>query len=180
MTPDRRTSVFEVIWGCLNVIWGPGAQALKLQHSLGVRSLNEIGPAAQRAGYEVCYVDLPESISGFADVIEGKPHVVLNRAKSRPHQHYTLLHELAHHVLHLNSPDTPDQRTAGDLDAQELEAHMFSAVWVMLLADGDQRNDLLRDNPELRLMLVSSVLFSVLSILTGLFVHIWSRRSVEK
>jgi hypothetical protein len=170
----------EIICRCLNVIWGPGAQAWELQKSLGVRSLHETGPAAERAGYEVCYVDLPESISGFADVIEGKPHVVLNRAKSRSHQHYTLLHELAHHVLHLNSPDTPDQRTAGDLGAQELEAHMFSAVWVMLLAKGDQRNDLLRDNPELRLMLVGSLLLTALSILTALLLHFLSRRSVGK
>jgi len=180
MTPDRRTSVFEVIWGCLNVIWGPGAQALKLQHSLGVRSMDETGPAAERAGYEVCYVDLPESISGFADVIAGKPHVVLNRAKARSELHYTLPHELAHHVLHLNSPDNPDQPTAVDLNAQEFEAHMFSTMWMMLLAKGDQRNDLLRHNPELRLMLVGSLLVTALSIPTVLLLHFLTRRSVGK
>jgi hypothetical protein len=57
---------------------------------------------------------------------------------------------------------------------------MFSAVWVMLLTKGDQRNDLLRHNPELRLMLVGSLLVTALAIPTALFLHFLSRRSVGK
>jgi len=57
---------------------------------------------------------------------------------------------------------------------------MFSAVWVMLLTKVDQRNDLLRHNPELRLMLVGSLLVTALAIPTALFLHFLSRRSVGK
>ena len=46
-------------------------------------------PAAGRAGYEVAYVDLPTKVSGFVEVMAGKPHIVVNRAKSRSTSKYT-------------------------------------------------------------------------------------------
>jgi Zn-dependent peptidase ImmA (M78 family) len=180
MTPQKEISNLEIIFRCLGVLWTPGAEALKLQKDLGVRSLEETGAAAERAGYEVCYVDLPEGVSGFADVIAGKPHIVLNRAKSPQHLQYTLPHELAHHVLHLNPSRDLDELATSDIDAQELQAHLFATGWVILLARGEQRIDVLRHNPELQMTLAASVFMTLLVILTGLFVHLWSRLTIER
>jgi hypothetical protein len=83
-------SSLEVMLEGLEMIWAPGAEAVKVQQALGVRSLADMTAALERAGYEVCCVDLPERVSGFAKVIEGKPHIVLNRAKSAEHLQYTI------------------------------------------------------------------------------------------
>ena len=52
-------SSLEVMLEGLEMIWAPGAEAVKVQQALGVRSLADMPAALERAGYEVCSVDLP-------------------------------------------------------------------------------------------------------------------------
>jgi Zn-dependent peptidase ImmA (M78 family) len=180
MKPGKEISGWEMVIKGLGHIWGPGAEALQLQKDLGVESLEETTAAARRAGYEVCYADLPDSVDGFAEIIEGKPHIVLNRAKSQQNLLYTLPHELGHHVLHLNPSREPDQLELSIKDNAELEAHMFATGWVMFLANDKQRWDVLNENPEPRIVLTMSVFVSLLMILAGLFLHLWSRPTKTK
>ena len=93
----------EAVLEILARIWAPGAEAVRVRQALGVRLLADLSSALERAGYEVCYVDLLDAVSGFAQVIEGKPLIALNRAKSEQHFQFTVLHELAHHILHLGA-----------------------------------------------------------------------------
>ena len=44
-------------------------------------ALEDLSVVVERAGSEICYVDLPETVGGFAQVIAGKPQVVVNRGK---------------------------------------------------------------------------------------------------
>ncbi len=82
-------SSLEAVLQVLEMIWAPGAEAVRVRQALGVRSMADMSAALDRAGYEVCHVDLPDAVSGFAKVIEGQPVIVLNRAKSEPHLQFT-------------------------------------------------------------------------------------------
>jgi hypothetical protein len=144
--PENDISLFDVFLHGLTKITFPVEEALKLRDTLNVKCLEETGAAAVRAGCEICYVDLPNSVSGFAAIIEGKPHIVLNRAKPREDLEYTLPHELGHCVLHLNSAHAVGQREARDIRMAEFEAHLFGATWVSLLGNDRQRDELLAKN----------------------------------
>lgn len=89
MKPGSKISSWDIILQSLGPIWMPGAKALQLQRNLGVQSLEDTAAAARTMGCEVCYVDLPNGVSGFAQVIEDKPHIVLNRAESCENLLYT-------------------------------------------------------------------------------------------
>jgi hypothetical protein len=156
------------------MLWSPGLEARRVQKDLNVRSLEETIAAAERAGYEVCYVDLPDKVSGYATVIEGKPFIVVNRAKPRHHIHYTVSHELGHHVLHLSPSRRPDPSwIPPSTDLQEFEAHMFAVTWVRAACD-KEGEEVLRQNPES--MILPLVAFGSLAVvLFALLANIASR-----
>ena|ERR1700682_1770329 len=167
------SSSLEFILEGLEMILAPGAEAMKVQQALGVRSLADMPTALKRAGYEVCYVDLPDKVSGFAQVIEGQPHIVLNRAKSAEHTHFTVPHELGHHVLHLNvsrdaQPGLPSEGFA------DFQAHQFATLWILFLANERERQDVLNQNPEWLLVTATSLLMTAGVILIPLIAHLWS------
>jgi Zn-dependent peptidase ImmA (M78 family) len=167
-----NSSLQAVLEG-LDMIWAPGAEAMKVQQALGVRSLADVPAALERAGYEVCYVDLPERVSGFAKVIEGKPYIVLNRAKPKEHLQFTVSHELGHHVLHLDaSPDSQPGLPSEGL--AEFQAHQFATLWILFLANEKEREEVLSQNPELLLVGVISLLMTAGVILIPLIVYLWS------
>jgi hypothetical protein len=129
-------------------------------------------PAAlDRAGYEVCYVDLPDKVSGFAKIIEGKPHIVLNRAKSEEHLLYTMPHELGHHILHLD--DSRDiQQKLPYAHLTEFQAHQFATLWILYLANDKEREDVLSQNPEWLMIGFISLLMTAGAIVLPLIAHL--------
>jgi Zn-dependent peptidase ImmA (M78 family) len=169
-------SSLQAVLESLELIWAPGAEAAKVQQALGVRSLADMAAALERAGYEVCYVDLPERVSGFAKVIEGKPHIVLNRAKSAEHLRFTVSHELGHHVLHLDASRDPQTGLPSEGIA-EFQAHQFATLWVLLVANDKERQDVLNQNPEWLLVGATSLLMTAGVILIPLIAHLWSSLS---
>jgi IrrE N-terminal-like domain len=166
-------SSLEVMLEGLEMIWAPGAKALKVQQSLGVRSFADMIPALERAGYEVCCVDLPERVSGFAQVIEGKPHIVLNRAKSTEHLQYTIPHELGHHILHLG--DSRDHQPGlPSKDLAEFQAHQFATLWILYLANDKDREDVLGQNPEWLMVGFISLMMTAGAVAIPLIVYLLS------
>jgi hypothetical protein len=166
-------SNLQAVLECLEIIWAPGAEALKSRQALGEPSLAGMPAALERAGYEVCYADLPERVSGFAAVIDGKPHIVLNRAKSSQHSQCTLLHELAHHILHLRAET--HLRPGISLDGiEEFQAHQFAVAWILLLGNDRERQTLLIQNPELAGVALASLIFTAGVLLIPLLLHIRS------
>jgi hypothetical protein len=164
-------SSLEVMLEGLEMIWAPGVEAVKVQQALGVRSLADMPAALDRAGYEVCCVDLPERVSGFAKVIEGKPHIVLNRAKSEEHLHYTMPHELGHHVLHLD--DSRDiQQKLPSAHLMEFQAHQFATLWILYLANDKERENVLGQNPEWLMIGFISLLMTAGAIVIPLIAHL--------
>lgn len=168
-------SNFEIFLRVAGVIWYPGTEAWKLQHRLNAHTLAENPAAVEREGYEICYADLPERVSGFAQVIEGKPVIVVNRGKSPQHQQYTVAHEIGHHVLHLNP--TPDslQREFSDPDLAEYQGHMFAAAMVVHVKDEKVREDLLEQNPEPAAYVLGAILMTVVAIVVLVVMHLVSR-----
>ena len=166
-------SGLEVMLEGLEMIWAPGAEAVKVQQALDVRSLADMPTALKRAGYEVCYVDLPVKVSGFAQVIEGQPHIVLNRAKSAEHLQFTVSHELGHHVLHLDASRDLQQGLLSE-GLAEFQAHQFATLWILLLANYKEREDVLSQNPEWLLVGFLSLLMTAGAIVVPLIAHLWS------
>jgi Zn-dependent peptidase ImmA (M78 family) len=171
MRSVNELSGSEIMVELLKMIWMPAAKALRVKKDLDVHSLNETSAAAERAGYKVCYVDLPPNVSGFAEVIGGQPHIVVNRAKSAEHQQYTLSHELGHQALHANPSRSPSALRIEGME--EFQANIFASVWIMRVA-GKERENVLRQNPE------SSACMSLAIVTTGgilaiaLLVYLWS------
>ena len=135
-----------------------------MKHALGVRSLEETTGALERAGYEVCSVDLPEPVSGIAAIIADRRHIVLNRAKPQEELQYTVLHELGHHTLHLKPVRAYDPLGFPGSDEAELEADLFAASWLFFLKDNRQRNAVLLWNPEISRILAMHLFLSVMII----------------
>lgn len=174
MTGNIKDSKLDLVFKVLDMIWSPGAEARKVQKSLNVKSLEDTVSAVERAGYEVCYVDLPESVSGFATVIEGKPFIAVNRTKPRYDVPYTVSHELGHQVLHLNPSRRPDPLGIPSNEGlQEFQAHMFAASWVFWAANGKEKDDALR--PTESLILALAVFVSLGVIVTAIGCQLWSR-----
>ena len=149
----------------------PGMEAIKLRSNCDIRSLDDIPRAAEGAGCEISYVDLPEKISGFAQVIDGLPHIVVNRAKPSKHIELTIAHELGHHVLHSNPSQEASSLTASNV---EFEANLFGATLVTAVTTQEEREEMVRHNPEIRSALAVSVFGMVLAILMALAIWIWS------
>ena len=167
-----NSSLQAVLEG-LEMIWAPAAKAMKVQQSWGVRSLADMPAALERAGYEVCYVDLPDRVSGFAKLIEGKPHIVLNRLKSAGHLQYTMPHELGHHVLHLDESRDPQPRLPS-ADLMEFQAHQFATLWILHLTNDKEREDVFGQNPEWLMVGFISLLMTAGVIVIPLIAHLWS------
>ena len=68
MSGDNGISRVDGVLDILGILWNPGVEAMRVQKELKVQSLGDTIAAAERAGYEVCYADLPDSVSGFATV----------------------------------------------------------------------------------------------------------------
>jgi len=71
MSGDNGISRVDGVLDILGILWNPGVEAMRVQKELNVRSLGDTVAAVERAGYEVCYAELPDKVSGFAAVIEG-------------------------------------------------------------------------------------------------------------
>jgi hypothetical protein len=174
MKPDVEISSFDVVVESLGVIWNPGAEALKMQQSLDVQSVEDIPFAAERAGYEISYVDLPANVSGFPLVVAGKPHIVVNRAKPSKHSRFTIAHELGHHVLHLNSSHDADQGRPLTNGMAEFQANMFATMLVVTVPNQVDQEEMLSQNPELRSTAVVSIFVTFATIFGSLIAWVCS------
>jgi Zn-dependent peptidase ImmA (M78 family) len=168
MKTRERTSSLGIILQCLGKIWEPTGQAFKAQQDLGVPSLEETPGALERAGYEISHVDLPEKVSGFAQIIAGRPYVVLNRSKRQQELRYTLPHELGHHILHLNPVRDCDPLGFPGIGDVELEANLFATSWLFCLGRNEQRDEVLMQNIEISRTLIIYFFFSVMIVLFAL------------
>ena len=174
MRSDGAALGLDAVLEVLEMIWNPGMEARRLQKDLEVRSRDDTGAAAERAGYEVNYVDLPESVSGFATVIDGQPVIAVNRAKPLPHIQYTLSHELGHQVLHLSPSRQPDPLgILSNEDVKEFQAHMFAASWVLAMPDSEDKKQILEQNPEAN-MVTLAMFASFVVIVVALLAYLAS------
>jgi len=171
MKTGERISSFEIIVQCLGNIWEPAGAAFKVQADLGVRTLEETSRALERAGYEICPVDLPAKVSGFAQIIADRPHLVLNRAKSRQELQYTIPHELGHLILHLNPVSDPDPLGFSQVCGAELEADLFATSWLLFLPDEKQRNAVIFRNSEVSRTLAIYFFLSVMAALVAVLLN---------
>ena len=177
MSRDKGMSGVDGVLDILGILWSPGVEAMRVQKELNVQSLGDTIAAAERAGDDVCYAKLPDSVSGFATVIAGKPHIVLNRAKPRHHMHYTVSHELGHHVLqHLNPAQSPISSAFVPTEAlQEYQAHLFAAMWVLVAPDSNQeRKAVERENPEQTMVVAVAIFGSLAVIVFTILAHVAS------
>jgi Zn-dependent peptidase ImmA (M78 family) len=172
MKKNEWVSSLGIVLQCLWRLWEPAGVAFRVQKDLGVRSPEETTGALARAGYEVCFVDLPEQVSGFAAIIADRPHIVLNRSQSQEELQYTMPHELGHHVLHLKPVRDYDPRGFPDLGDAELEADLFAMSWLFFLPKDEQQNAVLLQNPEIRRTLVSYFFISVVFVLCALVMRL--------
>ena len=175
MKPHVKISTFDVVVESLETIWNPGTEALKLQHDLDVRCVEDIPSAAERAGCEICYVDLPNNVSGFSLVVAGKPHIVVNRAKPSKHSKFTIAHELGHHVLHLNPSHDADQTGPLTNNMAEFQANMFASTLVVSVTNQQDHEEMLRQNPELRATAAVSIFVTFATIFGSLIAWVCSR-----
>jgi hypothetical protein len=175
MKPGNDISMFGCLVQGVGEIWSPASEALRLRKDLNVQSLEETAAAAERAGCEVFYVDLPKKVSGFADIIDGKAHIVLNRAKSQRNLEYTLPHELAHCILHLNSSRNPGQPRVPNLGIAEFQADLFASTWVNWLGDDKQREEMLTGNRESSIAIVTSLLLTLALVAIAIIAWVFSK-----
>jgi Zn-dependent peptidase ImmA (M78 family) len=126
-------------------------------------------------GCQISYVDLPTKVSGFARVIEGTPHIVVNRAKSSSHTTFTIAHELGHHQLHLNPTRNNDQVTQLPNTATEFEANTFATILVATTISGERQEQMLAHNPEMQSTAVVSLFATLVVILMAVVFWICSR-----
>lgn len=175
MISDTELSPFGIVAEALGMMFNPGVEALKLQRDFNVQSVEDIPLAAERAGCKISYVDIPVKVSGFAKVIEGKSHIVVNRAKPSKHTKFTIAHELAHHVLHIKPPH--DDGHAGLLtnNMAEYEANMYATMLVVTVTKGPEREEMLTHNPEILTTIAISVFVILATILIALIFWVFSR-----
>jgi len=137
-SPDE-ISISEIVVKVLASIWMPAVKAVQLQKKLNISSLEETSAAAQRAGFELSYADLPQNVSGLVTPIGGKPHIVVNRRTSAEHQQYTVLHELGHCLLHINPSPLADLPVSDIEGLADFQADIFAVMWIMRTGDNQRR-----------------------------------------
>lgn len=181
---QTTASTAEFVFKGVARIWAPGVAAMRVQKELNVRSFGETSTALQRAGYELYRADLPMAVSGAAAVVDGKRYIVVNRYESRQRQQYTASHELGHHVLHLD-PSRPLEKLGLDDDLDpEFEADLFASVWAMHSTTPQEREEVLRRNPQARMVLSMSVIMTVFIVVAAVVLYgcsrLFSRKAVAK
>jgi hypothetical protein len=77
VNPNDKFSALSTLLDGFALIWSPAGEALALRKDLNIDTLDETAQAAQRAGFEICYLDLPEKVSGFAEIIDGTRFIAL-------------------------------------------------------------------------------------------------------
>lgn len=180
MKPEYEGSTTEMLLQGFDTIWSAAGEAIKLQEELNVCSLEETAAAAERAGCEVCYADLPEKVSGFAKVIEGRPIIVLNRAKSPLNLQYTLPHELGHCVLHLDASRDAVRPRLALKGAAEFEAHLFAAFWVTDSGNGQQSREVLAANPESLVTILGGLVATLALVVIAIIAWLCSKLASAK
>ncbi len=175
MKPEVEISASDILGESLGIIWKPGMAAIELQRDHNIQAIEDIPSAAQRAGCQISYVDLPTKVSGFAQVIEGTQYIVVNRAKPLSHTRFTIAHELGHHRLHLNRARNYDQVVQPPNTATEFEANMFATMLVATTTSGEQQEQMLAHNPEMRTSVVVSVFATLIAILMAVVIWFCSR-----
>jgi len=178
--PEPQPSPMDIVLEALGTIWSPGAEALKLQQSMNITSLEGLMVATERAGYEICEVDLPENVGGFALTIGGKPHIVVNRDKSAEYRQYTVAHELGHHFLHLGPSPVPNNLLAVNSEMKEFQADAFASSLIVWLTPEKDRDTMLRQNPEFARAITMPILLSIAVILVAVLAHVWFHLFSEK
>jgi len=160
----------------------PVLKAAQMQKALNIRSFEETSAAAQRAGFEISFVDLPGKVSGLVAPIGGKPHIVVNRRKSLEHQQYTILHELGHCLLHVNPSPSADLPVSEIEGLVEFQADIFAIGWIIQTEDDQKRVEVLNQNPEAAMvtllaggMTVGVLIFALIAVIIR---HFRSRISV--
>jgi Zn-dependent peptidase ImmA (M78 family) len=174
MKPNIEISAFDFLIESFERIWKPGMEATKLYSDGSIRTLDDIPRAAVRAGCKISQIELPEKISGFAQVIEGQPYIVVNRAKPVMHSNFTIAHELGHHVLHSNPLRNADQANLLTDGETEFEANLFGATLIAAVTTQKEQDDMVRYNPEIRSALAVSIFGTLLTILMALAIWICS------
>jgi hypothetical protein len=179
MNRSRKSSSLEILFQCLSKLWEPAGEAFHVQNELGILSLEETRPALECAGYEISHVDLPERVSGFAEIIADKPHIILNRQQSPQNLQYTVPHELGHHILHLSSAPKHDPLGFPGVGDKELEADLFATSWLMVLGNDKQRNEALPQNPESSRALVIYLLLTLVLVFATVMMHLFLQPAPE-
>jgi Zn-dependent peptidase ImmA (M78 family) len=174
MKPNVEISASDFLIESLERILKPCMEATKLYLDCSVQTLDDIPRAAERAGCKISYIDLPEKISGFAQEIDGQPHIVVNRAKPSMHSDFTVAHELGHHVLHSNPSHGADRDHLLTDGETEFEANLFGTTLVTAVTTQKQQDEMLRYNPEIRSTLAICVFGTLLTILVALAIWICS------
>jgi hypothetical protein len=170
MKPDVEISVLDILGESLGMIWKPGMEVIRLRLDHSIQAVEDIPFAAQQAGFQISYVDLPMKVSGFAQVIEGTPHIVVNRSKPSSHTKFTIAHELAHHQLQLNPSQNNDHGAQPPNKATEFEANMFATMLLASTTRGEQQEKMLAHNPEMCSSLAVIVFGTIVAILAALVI----------
>ena len=173
--PGAEFSIWDILGESLGIIWKPGMVAIQLRMDHDIRAVEDIPIAAQEVGYQISYVALPTKVSGFAQVIEGRPHIVVNRAKSSSHTTFTVAHELGHCQLHFTSLPNGEQTVQSTNPTTEFEANVFATMLVATTTSGEQQEQMLAHNPEIRSTLVVSMFATFLAILMAVVMWFYSR-----
>jgi hypothetical protein len=147
----------------MQLLGSPALEATKLQSEVNAHTLEETVGAAERVGCVVSYADLPDKVSGFAETIEGRAHIVLNRAKPRIDLEYTLPHELGHHVV----KDSVE-------GLKELGANVFAVAWIMWPGN-ERRDEVLQKNTEASAAMLTCLVGTLLIALVALIVYFNSK-----
>ncbi len=175
MTRDVEFSIWDILGESLGIIWKPGMAAIQLRMNHNIRVVEDIPIAAQKVGCQISYVALPPKVSGFAQVIEGTPHIVVNRTKSSSHTTFTIAHELAHHQLHLSASPNSEQTVQSTNPTTEFEANAFATMLVATTTSGEQQEQMLAHNPEMQSSAVVALFATFVAILMAVVVWFCSR-----
>jgi Zn-dependent peptidase ImmA (M78 family) len=175
MKPDVEFSLWDIVGESLDRLLKPGMEAIKLRMDHNIRAVEDIPIAAQRAGCQISYVDLPTKVSGFAQVIEGRPHIVVNRTKSPGHTTFTIAHELGHCQLHLTVSPNSEHTAQSTNPTTEFEANAFATMLVATTTSGEQREQMLAHNPEMQSSAVVVSFATFVAILMAVVIWFCSR-----
>lgn len=175
MKAENNASASHFLFHAAAKIWSPAIEALKLQRDLNLHSLDETAAAAERVGCEVCYVDLPKKVDGFAEIIDGKAHIVLNRSRSQQNLDYTLPHELGHCVLHLQSARSISRDGLPEVGTAEFQADLFAATWVNWLGNDTQRQELLNENRNSSAAIIMALFVTLALFVVALIAWLFSQ-----